>query len=288
MSGIACVNYGDVLAGRIRKRPSPMHPLGAYMAALGATYRSNEFVDESLALGEDHFENIRALIRSARKQGHDGIEIRLTPESFSAIQSRVMELSVIEDAEVDARFHGEHRGREVIFLSFPSEKHNWLLDIAKRKLAPEEYDELNQLITSRVRRSEREVLLMEKTLSSNHVGESSPQYFTLVSSEYDFQDFCQRMFGKDPNEITSAASAEITYAQQNERKRTGRRSFRTGSRGRTYCDNLQRLIGLFMGTVPENTSPLFLTAIKPLAHHLMQKWEILGLRKLLAKESEEY
>lgn len=287
MSMIACVDYGDALAGRIRKRPSPTHPLGAYMAALGATCRSNEFVDDSLALAEDHFENIRALIRSARKQGHDGIEIRLTPESFSAIRSRIMELSVIEDAEVDARFGGEHKGAEVIVVSFPSEKHKWLFDIAKRELPPEEYEELNQLITSRVRRSEREVLLTEKTLSSNRAGETRPQYFTLVSSGYDFQDFCQCMFGKDPNEIISAASAEITYAQQNERKRSGGRSFRIGSRGRTYCDNLQHLIGVIMGTVPENSSPLFRTSIRPLAHHLMQKWEIVGLSKLLAEESRE-
>jgi hypothetical protein len=59
--------------------------IGAYMASLGVTYRSNEFVDADLTLGEDHFENIRGLITSARKQGHDGIQIRLTPESFTRL-----------------------------------------------------------------------------------------------------------------------------------------------------------------------------------------------------------
>ena len=106
------------------------------MAALGATYGgSNEFVDAELTLGEEHFENIRALINSARKQGHHGIEIRLTPESFSAIQSRVMELAVLEDAEVNTKFYGEHMGREIIVVTFPNAKHKWLFESADQFLA---------------------------------------------------------------------------------------------------------------------------------------------------------
>jgi hypothetical protein len=165
MSGIACINYDDALVGRIRKRPSPMHPLGAYMASLGATYRSNEFVDADLTFGGDHFENIRALIKSARTQGHDGIEIRLTPESFSAMQSRVTELAVLEDSEVDAIFYGEHHGREVVVVTFPSEKRNWFFEIAKRQLPADEYTELHRLISSRQTRSEREILLTEKVFA---------------------------------------------------------------------------------------------------------------------------
>ena len=57
MSMMTGINYGDALAGRIRRRPSPMHPLGAYMADRGATCRSNEFVDPALTLNEDHFES---------------------------------------------------------------------------------------------------------------------------------------------------------------------------------------------------------------------------------------
>lgn len=263
-----------------------MHPLGTYMADRGATCRSNEFVDPALTLNEDHFENIRRLIASARKQGHDGIEIRLTPESVSAIQSRVMELAVLEDAELDARFYGEHRGCEVVIVTFPNEKHNWLLEIAKRKLSPDEYDDLHQLISSRVTRTEREVTLTEKALFSNSNANPEAQYFPSISPEYDFQEFCHSMFGKDPNEITSAASAEITYAQRNERKRTGGRSFRIGSRGRAYCDNLQQLIRVIMGTVPDNTSPTFQTAVRPLADHLLQKWRVEGLRGWLAKDRD--
>jgi hypothetical protein len=265
-----------------------MHPLGTYMAARGATCSSNEFVDPALTLGEDHFENIRTLIASARKQGHDGIDIRLTPESLSAIQSRVMELAVLEEAEVDARFYGEHRGCEVVIVTFPNEKHNWLFDIAKRELQSDEYAELRQLVSSREMRTEREISLTEKALSSSSKSESHSQRSRLVSSEYDFNEFCQRMFGKDPNQITSAASAEITYAQQNERKRTGGRSFRVGSRGRVYCDDLQDLIRAIMGTVPDKTSPIFQTAVRPLAHHLLQKWGIVGLRDWLAKNGEEF
>jgi hypothetical protein len=257
------------------------------MVALGATYGgSNEFVDPNLKLGEEHFENIRALIKSARKQGHDGIEIRLTPESFSAIQSRVMELSVLEDAEVNTKFYGEHVGREIIVVTFPKSRHKWLFESAKRNLSSDEYNELQQLLSSRVTRTEREVFLTERALSSNRKAERREQHFPLVSSEYDFGEFCRRMFGKDPNQITSAASAEITYAQQNQRKRTGGRSFRVGSRGRAYCDNLQDLIRVIMGTVPNNTSPIFDTAVRPLAHHLLQKWVIVGMRGWLAKNGE--
>jgi hypothetical protein len=90
------------------------------------------------------------------------------------------------------------------------------------------------------------------------------------------------MFGKDPLEVTEAASAEITYARQIHRQKTKDRDFRKGSRGRAYCDDLQQFISLFMGSVPDSVSPEFVAAVKPLALHLLQRWEVVGLRKLLA------
>jgi hypothetical protein len=68
-------------------------------------------------------------------------------------------------AEVDSRFYGEHQGREVIVVTFPSRKHNWLFEIAKRELSPDEYDGLRQLITSRSARTEREILLTERVFA---------------------------------------------------------------------------------------------------------------------------
>jgi len=288
MSRICHINYADALAGRIHNRRSPMHPIGAWLAALGATYVSSEFVDAELSLGEDHFENIRMIVRSSRKQGHDGVEIRLTPDSLSAIESRITEISVLEDAEVTANIYSEHRGRENVIVTFPKRKHDWLFELAKRKLSENEYTELRQLIAARIKRSEREILLTEKAIASQNEGsESYDQSIKLVSPEYSFEEFCRLMFGKNPVEVTGAASAEIAYAQRIQRQRTGGRGFRKGSRGRTYCDNLQNLVRLFMGSVPIDTSRDFLSAVRPLALDLLQRWTILGLREFLDKASAD-
>jgi hypothetical protein len=94
------------------------------------------------------------------------------------------------------------------------------------------------------------------------------------------------MFGKDPMQVMEAASAEITYARRIHREETKDRDFRRGSRGRAYCDDLQRLISLFMGPVTDKISPEFLDAVRPLALHLLQRWEIVGLRQLVARPTE--
>ena len=109
---------------------------------------------------------------------------------------------------------------------------------------------------------------------------------SLVSPEYNFQEFCRFMFGKDPMQVMEAASAEITYARSIHREKTKDRDFRRGSRGRAYCDDLQQLIALFMGTVPDEVSPEFLDAVTPLARHLLQRWEIVGLRQLVARPAD--
>lgn len=118
MAGISQINYGDALAGRISPRPS-YDPIGAWFVVQGATHKgSNAFVDTALRLGADHFENILMIIRSARKQGHHGVEIRLTPESLSALASRIAEIPALEDADIEARFYGEYQGREQVVVTF--------------------------------------------------------------------------------------------------------------------------------------------------------------------------
>jgi hypothetical protein len=109
---------------------------------------------------------------------------------------------------------------------------------------------------------------------------------SLISPKYSFRDFCQCMFGKDPLQVIDAACAEINNARLNHREKTKDRDFRRGSRGRLYCDYLQQLISLFMGSVPNKVSPEFLDGVNPLARHLLQRWDILGLRKLLARPKE--
>ena len=173
MSGISQINYSDALAGRINRRPD-YNPIGAWFIAQGATYGgSNRFVDADLRLGENHFENVLMIIRSARKQGHQGVEIRLTPESVSAVESRIAEISVLEDADVDSNLYREHRGQQdQVVVKFRSRYAEWLLKIAKSELSDEEYAELSQLIAIRLTRSERETLLTEKALAAHWQRES--------------------------------------------------------------------------------------------------------------------
>jgi|ERR1017187_391802 hypothetical protein len=170
MSRISQINYGDALAGRIRRRRGN-DPIGAWFVSQGATYGgSNEFVDAELQLADDHYKNVLMIIRSARKQGHDGVEIRLTPESLAAIDSRIAEISALEDAEVDTSFCGEHQGREKVVITFRATKGKWLLELAQRELPNAEYEELHQLLVSRLTRSERELLLTKKAISASNQG----------------------------------------------------------------------------------------------------------------------
>ena len=94
------------------------------------------------------------------------------------------------------------------------------------------------------------------------------------------------MIGKDPLQVIDAASAEITYARLIHQQMTKDRNFRRESRGRIYCDDLQQLISLFMGSAPDKVSPEFVDAVSPLAPLLQQKWDILGLRQILGRMSE--
>jgi hypothetical protein len=79
----------------------------------------------------------------------------------------------------------------------------------------------------------------------------------LVSPEFDFYEFCQCMVGKNLLQVMEAASAEAARAHRAHRQKT-KRDFRRGSRGSAYCDDLQRLVSLLMGTVPEDISDEFL------------------------------
>ncbi len=90
------------------------------------------------------------------------------------------------------------------------------------------------------------------------------------------------MLGKDPLAIMDAASAEIGYARRLHRETTKETDFRKGSKGREYCDNLQKLVSLLMnGRVPAGATPEFLAVVKPLVRQLLQKWKIGNLREFL-------
>jgi hypothetical protein len=105
----------------------------------------------------------------------------------------------------------------------------------------------------------------------------------LVSPEYDLKRFCSHMRGKDFMAVIDAASAEISYARRLHRQTTKTSHFRKGSKGRQYCENLQKLISLLVnGSVPSGSTPDFLNDIKPLILELLQKWKIGNLRQIFS------
>jgi len=112
----------------------------------------------------------------------------------------------------------------------------------------------------------------------HHVGE-----IRLVSPEYSFEEFCLRMLGKENVlAVIDAASTEISYARGLHRQKTHERDLRPGSRGRMYCEDLQRLVSLLMnGSIPPGATPDFLFAVKPVVLQLVEKWEIGNLRRFL-------
>lgn len=91
------------------------------------------------------------------------------------------------------------------------------------------------------------------------------------------------MRGKDPLSVMEAASAEISYARRLHREAAKESDFRKGSRGRRYCENLQKLISMLMnGSVPAGSTSEFLITVKPLVQELLQRWEIGNLRQVFS------
>lgn len=106
---------------------------------------------------------------------------------------------------------------------------------------------------------------------------------SLLSPSYDLRTFCDCVLGKHPYAVVDAASAELTYARRHHCETTKNSDFRKGSKGKEYCDNLQRLINLIMhGSVPDGTSDKFLQTVKPLMDQLLQTWDVGGLREVFA------
>ena len=102
----------------------------------------------------------------------------------------------------------------------------------------------------------------------------------LISHEFDLRAFCYQMVQKDPSEVMQAASAEITHARHNHREQTTETNFRSGSKGRKYCDDLQCLIRMLMnGQMPSDPAPEFIEAVGPLVRHLLKKCRIGSLQE---------
>lgn len=103
----------------------------------------------------------------------------------------------------------------------------------------------------------------------------------LISPEFDLDAFCSCMLENDLSAVMDAISEEITEARFHHRTTTKERNFRKGSRGRAYCEDLQRLLCMLInGCIVENSTPEFLWAVKPLFQRLLQEWEMGNLRQV--------
>lgn len=107
----------------------------------------------------------------------------------------------------------------------------------------------------------------------------------LICDEFNFELFCYRVLAKEPNdpmEVIDIANHEAWLARRQHKATTKETDFRAGSRGRVYCDDLQRMVSVLMnGTFPSSTTPEFKAAIKPLALHLLKRYKIGQLSELL-------
>lgn len=105
---------------------------------------------------------------------------------------------------------------------------------------------------------------------------------SLISPDYNFEEFCLQMIGKDYLAVIDAAGAEASYALGIHRHTAKEDGFPEGSLGREYRKNLRRLVSLLVnGSIPADAPPFFLSAAKPLLSDLLQKWQIGNLRRFL-------
>jgi hypothetical protein len=117
-----------------------------------------------------------------------------------------------------------------------------------------------------------------------HSGDSPPwvSQTPLISPDYNFEEFCLRVIGKDYQAVMNAAGTEASYALVTHRYTTKEDDFPERSPGREYRKNLRRLVALLVnGSIPPDATPYFLSAVKPLISQLLEKWEIGNLRRFL-------
>jgi hypothetical protein len=105
---------------------------------------------------------------------------------------------------------------------------------------------------------------------------------SLISPDYNFEEFCLQMIGKDYLAVIDAAGAEASYALGIHRHTAKEDDFPEGSLGGEYRENLLRLVSLLVnGSIPPDATPCFLSAVKPLISRPLEKWEIGNLRRFL-------
>ena len=102
-----------------------------------------------------------------------------------------------------------------------------------------------------------------------------------ISQNKNIVEFCYRLDATDPLQIVDIACGEIHYHLQANKKLTGLSNFRSGSKGRLYCEQLQMLVTIFVnGQVPSSSSIEFRHDIEPLVRRVLKAgWHVGNLEK---------
>ena len=97
-----------------------------------------------------------------------------------------------------------------------------------------------------------------------------------LSPDKNIIEFCYRVEATDPLQVIDLACAEAHYHRQANKRLTGSPSFRSGSKGQRYCEDLKMLVSIFVnGQVPEAASPQYRQAIAPLVRRVLKSgWRI--------------
>ena len=98
-----------------------------------------------------------------------------------------------------------------------------------------------------------------------------------LSPTKDFMEFCYQVTDADPLAAIDAACKEIAWHRRLHRAETGQRDFRSGSKGRRYCDQLRHLVFLIMqGQVPSGAHETFRRDVTPLVRRLLKRWDLVS------------
>lgn len=106
-----------------------------------------------------------------------------------------------------------------------------------------------------------------------------------LSPTKDFVEFCYHVTDTEPLAVIDAACEESGFHRRLHHAETGQSDFRSGSKGRRYCDQLQLLVSMLVnGQIPSNAPDTFRNDVAPLARRLLQRWEIGNLRQEFGRD----
>lgn len=92
-----------------------------------------------------------------------------------------------------------------------------------------------------------------------------------ISQNKNFVEFCYRIETTDPLQVINLACAESHHHRHINRRLTRASDFRSGSKGRRYCEELKMLVAIFVnGQVPESASLEYREAIAPLVRRVLK------------------